>query len=166
MNVFVDLDGLPADLREALYAGNLLVLTRLKAVRDFVDYTRDQLADLFKPFDPEFAHRQFDKDEMARLLGAWKPSFIHSAEAKTLVCRIIQEAGMAATDTHYDVPKPRTSFPVGHLTTGIAYAFPWHRDVWYSAPRQQINWWLPIFPVREDNSMSFDLPSFDRYVTE
>ena len=53
---------------------------------------------------------------------------------------------------------------MGHLTTGVAFAFPWHRDVWYSAPAQQINWWLPIFPVRDDNAMSFDLASFDRAV--
>ena len=46
----------------------------------------------------------------------------------------------------------------------MAFAFPWHRDVWYSAPAQQINWWLPIFPVREDNAMSFDLAHFDRAV--
>ena len=51
---------------------------------------------------------------------------------------------------------------MGHLTTGIAYAFPWHRDVWYSAPPQQINWWLPVFAVREDNAMRFDLESFDQ----
>jgi ectoine hydroxylase-related dioxygenase (phytanoyl-CoA dioxygenase family) len=81
-----------------------------------------------------------------------------------MICDIITEAGLPAEHTHYDVPKPRTSFPVGHLTTGVAFAFPWHRDAWYSAPAQQINWWLPIFPVREDNSMSFDLPSFDQAV--
>ena len=46
----------------------------------------------------------------------------------------------------------------------MAFAFPWHRDVWYSAPAQQINWWLPVFPVRESNAMSFDLPSFDQAV--
>ncbi len=53
---------------------------------------------------------------------------------------------------------------MGHLTTGVAFAFPWHRDVWYSAPAQQINWWLPVFPVRDDNAMGFDLDSFDRAV--
>ena len=53
---------------------------------------------------------------------------------------------------------------MGHLTTGVAYAFPWHRDTWYSAPAQQINWWLPIFPVRDDNAMGFDLASFGRAV--
>ena len=164
MTVFVD-PAMPADaLRQTLYDGNLVVLTRLRAVADFVDYTRNQLAEIFSPHDPEQAHEHFDPAEMAKLLGAWKPSFIHSDLSKKLVCGIITEAGLPAEYTHYDLPKPRTSFPVGHLTTGVAFAFPWHRDVWYSAPANQLNWWLPIFPAREDNSMSFDLPSFGRSV--
>ena len=103
---------------------------------------------------------------MARLLGSWKPRFIHSPHIEELVGKIIREIGTSEPrGTHYDLPKPRTSFPVGHLTTGIAYAFPWHRDVWYSAPAQQINWWLPVFPRPRDNAMRFDLQSFDRAVT-
>jgi hypothetical protein len=164
MSVFVDLN-VPADeLRQTLYDGNLIILTRLKAVGELVDYTRDQLAELFKPYDPEHAHEHFDPPEMAKMLGSWKPRFIHAERSKRLVCDIITEAGFAADRTHFDVPKPRTSFPMGHLTTGVAFAFPWHRDAWYSAPAQQINWWLPIFAARPDNSMSFDLPSFDQAV--
>src|SRR5215469_11685986 len=155
MSVFVDLD-VPADeLRQALFAGNLVILTRLRALRDFVDYTREELTSLFKPYDPEHAHEHIEPTEMARILGGWKPQFIHAEQSKKLVRGIIEEAGFAANQTHYDLPKPRTSFPVGHLTTGVAFAFPWHRDAWYSAPAQQINWWLPIFPVRDDNAPSF-----------
>ena len=139
-------------------------MTRLKAVSEFVDYTRDQLTQLFRPYDPEHAHEHVDKPEMAKILGAWKPSFIHSKTSQRLVCDIIEEAGFSPEETHYDLPKPRTSFPVGHLTTGIAFAFPWHRDVWYSAPAQQINWWLPVFAAGPDNSMSFDLECFDQAV--
>jgi ectoine hydroxylase-related dioxygenase (phytanoyl-CoA dioxygenase family) len=164
MTIYVDLTE-PADgLRQALYEGNLVILTDLTPVAELVDYARDELTRLFEPYDPQEAHEHFDKNEMAAMLGSWKPKFIHSSRSKQLVCEIIRAAGLSADDTYYDVPKPRTSFPVGHLTTGIAYAFPWHRDVWYSAPSQQINWWLPIFPVRDDNAMSFDLPSFDRPV--
>lgn len=164
MAIFVDLD-VPADqFRQTLYAGNLVLLTRLRSVSNLVEHTREQLTELFKPHDPEHAHEYFDPAEMAKILGAWKPRFIHSDRSKSLVREIIREAGFPAEQTHYDLPKPRTSFPAGHLTTGVAFAFPWHRDVWYSAPAQQINWWLPIFAAREDNSMSFDLPSFDQAV--
>lgn len=164
MTVFVDLAVPPEDLRQTLYNGDMVVLTRLKGVSEFVEYTREQLSALFKPYDPQHAHEHFSKAEMAEMLGVWKPSFIHAERSKSLVRKIVQEVGFSPEGTHYDVPKPRTCFPVGHLTTGIAFAFPWHRDVWYSAPAQQINWWLPVFPARADNSMSFDLKSFARQV--
>ncbi len=165
MTVFVDPECPAAELRLNLYRGDVIVLTNLPSVRTFVDYTRDQLVNLFKPYDPERVHEYVDKAEMARLLGSWKPRFMHSSTSKELVGKIIRESGFCAEGTHYDVPKPRTSFPVDHLTTGIAYAFPWHRDVWYSAPAQQINWWLPVFVVHENNAMRFDLQNFDRAVT-
>ena len=152
------------ELRQRLYAGDLILLTRLRALSEFVDYVREDLARLFAPHDPLHAHEHFEPAEMAKLLGVWKPRWIHASRSRELVRAIIAEAGFDPGYTHYDVPKPRTSFPQGHLTTGIAFAFPWHRDVWYSAPAQQVNWWLPIFPVRETNAMSFDLASFARAV--
>ena len=164
MNIVVDPDASPNDLRQQLYAGNLVILTRLRALTDFVEYTREELTELFRPHDPEHVHEHIDPPGMAKILSAWKPRFIHSERSRKLVRAIIVEAGFPAEGTHYDLPKPRTSFPAGHLTTGVAFAFPWHRDVWYSAPAQQINWWLPVFPVHDDNAMSFDLASFDRAV--
>ena len=164
MNIVVDPDVSCDDLRQQLYAGNLVILTRLQALKNFVEYTREELTELFRPHDPEHVHEHIDPPEMAKILGAWKPHFIHSERSRKLVRAIIAEAGFPAEGTHYDLPKPRTSFPAGHLTTGVAFAFPWHRDVWYSAPAQQINWWLPVFPVRDTNAMSFDLASFDQAV--
>ncbi len=164
MTLYVD-PGRPAPwLRQSIYRGDVIILTKLPSVRTFVDYTREQLVELFRPYDPERVYEHIDKEEMAKLLASWKPGFMHASTSKELVGRIIREAGFCAEGTHYDVPKPRTSFPVDHLTTGIAYAFPWHRDVWYGAPAQQINWWLPVMEVSEDNAMRFDLKSFDRAV--
>jgi hypothetical protein len=159
-SVLTDPDIPPEDLRERLYRGDLIILTRLRALSQFVDYMRDELTALFAPHDPEVAHQYISPERMAAILGEWKPRWIHAERSRELVRAIITEAGFDPGYTHYDVPKPRTSFPIGHLTTGIAFAFPWHRDVWYSAPAQQINWWLPVFPVRETNAMGFDLASF------
>lgn len=152
------------DLRQRLYSGDLVILTKLRALDEFVGYMRTELTELFAPHDPEHVHEHIEPAEMAKILGVWKPRWIHAERSRDLVRAIIAEAGFEPEFTHYDVPKPRTSFPTGHLTTGIAFAFPWHRDVWYSAPAQQINWWLPVFPVRETNAMSFDLANFARAV--
>jgi hypothetical protein len=70
MNVYVDLDAPAEQLRQTIYDGNLVVLTRLRAVSDFVEYTRQQLADLFGSYDPEHAHEHFGPQEMAKMLGA------------------------------------------------------------------------------------------------
>ncbi|HTX62449.1 MAG TPA: hypothetical protein VMD28_02345, partial [Acidimicrobiales bacterium] len=164
MTLLRDPDADGDSMRRALYDGNLLLLSGLASVAALVQHARDELSDLFAPHDPELAHEYFDRSTMAKILGAWKPAFIHSERSTSLVRQIVAEAGFDPAQTHYDVPKPRTAFPVGHLTTGIAYAFPWHRDTWYCAPSQQLNWWLPIYPIREDNSMSFDLQSFGRHV--
>jgi hypothetical protein len=161
---FTDPDISAEELRQRLYAGDLVVLTRLRALAEFVDYLRAELTDLFAPHDPQHAHEHIGPAEMAKILSAWKPRWIHAKQSRKLVRAIIAEAGFDPAHTHYDVPKPRTSFPQGHLTSGIAFAFPWHRDVWYSAPAQQVNWWLPVFPVRETNAMSFDLASFGKEV--
>ena len=163
-SIVIDPDVASEELRRTLYAGNLVILTRLEALRAFVDYTREELTELFRPYDPEHVHEHIDPPEMAKILSAWKPRFIHAERSTKLVRAIVAEAGFLPAETNYDLPKPRTSFPVGHLTTGVAFAFPWHRDTWYSAPAQQINWWLPIFPVRADNAMTFDLDSFTRAV--
>lgn len=151
-------------VRSLLYRGDLVVFTNIQAVRELVEFTRVKLAETFAPHDPEDAHLHFTPEETARLLGEWKPSFMRLEKSKALLRAVIEEAGMSLEDTHLDLLKPRTAFPVGHLTTGIAYAFPWHRDTWYAAPRQQINWWLPVFDLHPNNALKFDFKYFSKAI--
>ena len=74
VNIVID-PALPGDqLRQQLFAGNLVILTRLQALADFVEYTREELTELFKPHDPEYVHEHIEPAEMAKILGAWKPA--------------------------------------------------------------------------------------------
>jgi hypothetical protein len=154
----------PDSVREELFRGNLVVRTDIDAVGHLVEHARAWLRELFSPHDPEHVHEHASPAELAAILGKWKPEFIHDSRSMNLVETIVQEAGFDPERTYYDLPKPRTSFPLGHLNTGVAFAFPWHRDVWYSAPRQQVNWWLPVFAATPDNAMSFDPEKFDAAV--
>ncbi len=148
------------ELRSRLFQGDIAVFGRLSAVVEMVEHARRSLTELFYPHPPQEIHRHLGPDEMARLLIEWKPRFIHHPLSKELTRKIVKEVGFDPEDSYYDVPKPRTSFPQGHLSDGIAKAFPWHRDTWYAAPSQQLNWWLPIFPLSEFNAMSFDRSAF------
>ena len=163
-NVYIDPQVTNRELRQLIYRGDIAVLTRLAPVQEFVEFARAELRRLFSPHDPLNAHQHYSPEEAARMLGVWKPHFIHHPRSKELTRAIAAAAGFDPGDTYYDVPKPRTSFPHDHLTTGIAFAFPWHRDTWYAAPAQQINLWFPVFDLRPDNAMRFDLHSFARSV--
>jgi hypothetical protein len=54
--------------------------------------------------------------------------------------------------------------PVDYLNAGLAYQFHPHRDTWFSAPQQQLNWWLPVYEVESHNSMAFHPEYFDQPV--
>ena len=151
-------------LRERLFAGDLALFTELPAVAELVAHARDELERLFGGRDPRHAHEHYEPAELADMLSVWKPRFMRLPESLRLSKEVLAQIGFDADTTHYDLLKPRTSFPQGHLTTGIAAAFPWHRDTWYAAARQQINLWFPIYEVRPDNAMGFDPIGFGREV--
>lgn len=46
MYITVDPDVTADELRQQIYAGNLVILTRLRALHDFVEYTRSELTEL------------------------------------------------------------------------------------------------------------------------
>src|ERR1700729_2772907 len=94
---------LPAEeLRQRLYSGDLVILTRLRALEEFVGYMRDELTALFAPYDPEHVHEHIEPAEMAKILGEWKPRWIHAKRSRELVRAIIAEAGFDPDHTYYD----------------------------------------------------------------
>jgi hypothetical protein len=141
--------------RARVYAGEIFVYDRLRSVAEFASFTREMVEAALAPHDPRHVHEALTPAELAPLLGRLKPTFTHHTEARRLVTRILEELGTDLDDCHLDVPKLRTAYPAGHLTKGIAYAFPGHRDTWYGGPQAQSNWWLPIYPLMPDNAMAF-----------
>lgn len=144
-----------AERRTALYAGDVVVYTDVPEIADFAAFTRGLIEEVFAPDVPTAVHASRTSDELADLLIDFKPRFIHHPESKEHVRRITTALGCDPGELYVDVPKLRTAFPEGHLSTGIAYAFQAHRDTWYAAPPQQINWWMPVWPAEPNNVMEF-----------
>ncbi len=141
--------------RARLYAGDLFVYRPFPAALRLVQFAREMIEETFDGLDPEKAQDTLPVQEYAARLAILKPKFIHHAGCKELLPQLLVEAGCDPDQTYFDVPRMRTSTSDGYLTTGIAYAFHPHRDTWYSAPMNQINWWLPIYPLAPDNCMAF-----------
>lgn len=161
--IFIDPPAGPGR-RELLYAGNLMILTDVAAVAQLAAFTRAELAQAFAPHDPTRVHAWHSDQELERILSEWKAHFAVQPEVAALTRDIISQAGFDPSLTYYDPPKARSAFPLGRIDSGAAHQFPWHRDVWYAAPAQQVNWWLPVFELSAENGLAFDLSSFARPV--
>lgn len=144
------------DVRRArLYRGDLYITSASRAGRALIEHARAMIEEAFAPHDPETAQYHMAVKDYAALLGRLKPAFIHHPRCKELLREILAEHGADLEKTYFDVPKLRSSTSDGYLTTGIAQAFPPHRDTWYSAPHAQINYWTPVYDITADNGMNF-----------
>lgn len=145
--------------RAALFKGQLFVYSQTKSSLAFVEFARKAIKEAFGAHDPERAQFDMPVEKYAEILMKLKPNFIHHPESKAHLQALLGEMGCDLNRTYFDVPKMRSSTSGNYLTTGIAYAWHPHRDTWYSAPSCQINWWIPIFGIRDDNAMAFH-PSY------
>ena len=140
--------------RRRLYAGDLVMHCNVPAVHALAAYARERITEALAPHDPLTVQDTLDPVELARRLVAFKPDFIHDPHAKELLLGVVSELGGDLDQYYVDLPKLRSSYGP-KLARGIAHAFAAHRDTWYGAPKPQINWWLPVWPVDERNALEF-----------
>lgn len=141
--------------REQLYQGQVFVYSATPASTLLAAFARELIAEAFGERDPETAQFDMPVEEFADLLAGLKPRFIHHPRCKELLPAVLEELGCDLDRTYFDVPRLRTSTSHDYLTSGISYAFHPHRDCWYSAPFNQLNWWIPVYEVVPENVMAF-----------
>lgn len=141
--------------RAGLFDGALYVYNANDATRAFAAHTAEMIRAAFGPLDPERAQYRMAVEEYAALLGKLKPAFIHHPESARLVRAVLGAHGANLDETWFEVPKMRSSTSDGYLTAGIALAWHPHRDTWYSAPHCQLNWWMPVFDIENENTLAF-----------
>ncbi|WP_436758528.1 hypothetical protein [Streptosporangium sp. V21-05] len=141
--------------REQLYQGQVFVYSATPASARLAAFARELIAEAFGERDPETAQFDMPVEEFAELLAGLKPRFIHHPRCKELLPAVLEELGCDLDLTYFDVPRLRTSTSHDYLTSGISYAFHPHRDCWYSAPFNQLNWWIPVYEVVPENVMAF-----------
>ena len=154
MNIFIDSRLSDADRRKHLYQGAVFFHAPCPSAVKLCQLARDLVEEAFRPMDPRKIQESMPAEQVAGILSVLKPKFIHHPAAKTYIQGILSELGCDLEEMYFDVPRMRTAFPGDYLKSGIAYAFHPHRDTWYSAPRCQINWWMPMYPITPENCMA------------
>ena len=127
-NVHIDPVFDDATRRQRLFQGDVIIYTRVPEILAYVEFTRELITEVFAPHEPTSVHESRTPEELADILVGFKPKFIHHPESIQHVKHITTALGADPEMTYADVPKLRTAFPQGGLSTGIAYAFQVHRD--------------------------------------
>ncbi|MDB5103927.1 MAG: hypothetical protein JWP91_1616 [Fibrobacteres bacterium] len=153
--VFYDPKQTEDQRRKLIYHGQIMVLAPTPGSLELCAFAKQLLFEGFGGLDPQVAHETMQVEKYVEILAAVKPKFIHHPESKRLLRAIARETGHDLEKTYLDTPRMRSAAPHDYLRYGIAYAFHPHRDTWYSAPFQQVNWWMPVFDFESGNAMAF-----------
>ncbi|HVN94236.1 MAG TPA: hypothetical protein VMT38_11095 [Terracidiphilus sp.] len=164
MNIYVDREIKDDQRRAALYDGSLFVHSPSLYALKLCNLAQELIEEAFHPYDPLRAYEQMAAEQCAQILAVLKPKFIHHPKSKEYIQGMLRASGCDMERTYFDVPRMRTAFPGDYLRSGIAYAFHPHRDTWYSAPLCQINWWMPIYELNEENCMALHPNYFGRAI--
>jgi hypothetical protein len=143
------------DRRTRIFAGDLLLYSRGAATAALTSHAMSMIHEAFSPHPPEKAQYQFSVEEFVNRAGPLKSRFTNDQHTKELVRNLLSEFGCDLDDTYFDVPRLRVVPAHGYLTSGVSYAYKAHRDIWYASPVSQLNWWMPVFDVTGERSMSF-----------
>jgi len=160
----VDPDITEAERRRRIYEGRIILMTRFDPDVTVVRHARRMLEEAFPGIDPRQAQHHMPVEEFAAVFSKLKPEFIHHADSWSGIAALLIASGCDPERTYLDVPRLRISTSDGYLTSGVAYAHHPHRDTWWSAPLQQVNWWMPIYDFASESGMAFHLRYWTRGV--
>jgi hypothetical protein len=141
--------------RGLVFSGNLLLQSPNPATVALADHAISMISEALAPYDPQRAQFEIPVEEFVRRVGPLKSRFTNDLRTKEIVRNVLQSFGCDLQDTYFDVPRLRVVPDGGYLSAGVSYAYKAHRDIWYSSPTSQVNWWMPVFPVTPERAMSF-----------
>ena len=159
--IYVDRESTDEERRRSLFSGDLHLLSPSDGAAGLCALARQLSEEAFAPYDPRIAQESMSVEDYVGILGQLKPRFIHHGAAKDLIGQMLSEVGCDLEKTYFDVPRLRTMAYGDFLRAGLALQFHPHRDTWFSAPYQQLNWWLPVYEIEPENSMAFHPRYFD-----
>lgn len=141
--------------RKQLFTGQLFAFQPRPSVLALAEFARGLIETAFGAIDPVTAQHSMSVEEFEAVLASFKPLFINHPHSSQLVQNLLVDFGCDPEKTYFDVPRLRVATSHNFLTRGLAYRFEMHRDTWFSAPLNQVNWWFPIYEHESGNALAF-----------
>ena len=162
MTIYVDSYLDDAERRRCIYAGDIFVYSPRPSTLALTGFARELIEAAFAPLAPQHAQKSVPVERFVEIVAPLKPRFIHHPKTLQLLLALLGDFGVDLDKTYFDVPRMRVATSDGYLNAGVAYPLHPHRDIWYSSPPCQLNWWFPVYPFEAESTFAFH----QRYWTE
>jgi hypothetical protein len=159
MNVSFDPQLTDDERRHRIFDGHLILYSSRVSTKALCHHAKAMIDDAFGALDPETAQDHLSVEEFVAIVGPLKTRFTNDDRTKALLRNVLDDYGCDRDQTSFDVPRLRVVTHSGYLSAGVGYVYKAHRDVWYSSPHSQLNWWAPVFDVTPERSMGM-FPSY------
>lgn len=154
----------PDWVRRRIYAGDLLVVRDVPAMRELVGYLQDVLTSEFETVDPMHAQFELGREEWERRAKALRTQYKRDERARELMVALFAQFGFDPARTAADVVNLRCQPHDDTPGPNPQHTLEAHRDTWGSNVYQQINWWAPIYPVTPERTIALFPGYWDRPV--
>jgi hypothetical protein len=155
VGVYVNHQVADEDRRNLIFEGNLLSASSNSSSIALADHAIGFISEALEPHDPQRAQFNLPVSEFVARIAPLKSAFTNDPRTKTLIREVLTSFGCDLEKTYFDVPRLRIVPHGNYLSSGVSYAYKPHRDIWYSSPTAQVNWWMPVFAIRPESAMAF-----------
>jgi len=137
-----------------VFAGSLVVFENLDAMSELVDFARELVTLYFDCDQPQKVHKQTSREQFLHIAHDAQEEFRTSKQANELLIRCLEQTGVNLNSCYRDKFVLRILPPVDSHSGGRHSSTHVHRDTWGSNIHQQINWWAPIYPLQNENTLA------------
>jgi len=157
----------PAELRAALYAGDVFHVAATEASRRAADRAVVRLADILGAGpgdDVRAVATALPNAELFTRIGVLRRELYLDPAWHAAIRDIIAAAGLDPGRVAFDPLRLRVILDRGHERPLAAPVYHPHRDTWYAHPQALIAWWIPLADLAEEETFYFYPDRFARAV--
>jgi hypothetical protein len=115
----------------------------------------------FPGIDLRKIHETFSFAELAPRLAPLRRLLADDPSWHAALLQLIAARGFTPENNAFDPLRLRCVLHGGHENARSERAYALHRDTWYGNPQGQINWWMPLYDVTEEETFAFYGEYFD-----
>lgn len=141
--------------REALYAGELQCVEPTPELRALSALAWSRVCARFAPLDPLTAYSALGNALFFETFAPLRQGLPLDAEVVAAALAALASYGVEGAAFRIDRPRIRAVSSGAQDIPEAAPAYAQHRDTWYANPQAQVNHWLPLHPLLDDERMGF-----------